>query len=74
MAEFTETSDGVIHKVYDIPEFKTKVEELLWKAKFEMDIADAAAEDYKWSLMECAVDVHTLKAESYIGQALQLLA
>ena len=63
-----------IYKVYYMPEFKTKVEKLLWKAKFEMDLADAAAEDYKWSLMECAVDVHTLKAQSYIDQALQLLA
>lgn len=61
-----------IYKLYEVPEFKNKIEELLWRAKFQMDMADFAAEDYKWSLQDCYVDGHVYEAKEYIDEAMEI--
>lgn len=62
-----------IGKLYDIPKFDNKIEELLWDAKLAMDMADFAAEDYKWSLTDCCVDCSIYRAKEDIDKALNLI-
>ena len=62
-----------IYKLYEIPEFHNKVEELLFEAKLEMDLADFAAEDYKWSLTECGVSDHVYQAQELLDKATKIL-
>lgn len=62
-----------IYKLYEVPEFKNKVEELLWNAKISMDMAEFAAEDYKWSLQDCCVDENVYTAQKYIEEAMEIL-
>lgn len=62
-----------IFKLYEVPEFNSKIEELLWNAKLCMDMAEFAAEDYKWSLMDCCVDGNLCEAKSLINEAMELI-
>ena len=62
-----------IYKICEIPDFQNEVEKALWNAKFQMELADAASEDYKFSLEECGVTDHVYEAQKYIDKALQLL-
>lgn len=62
-----------IFKLYEIPEFKNEVEELLWKAKFEMDKAFFASENYKFELCDCFTEDHAEEAKKYINRAMELM-
>ena len=59
-----------IYRMYEVPKFASKAEELLWEAKIEMDMADNAAEEYKWTLTECGVSDHVYAAKACIDKAL----
>ena len=62
-----------IYSLVEVPDFKSKTEELLWKAKREMDRADYAAKDYIYSLCDNCVDIHTEMAKEYIDEAIKLI-
>lgn len=62
-----------IYAIYEIPDFKNEVEELIWKAKFEMDKAEYAADDYAWTLMDCGVEQYTSKAKELLDRAMELM-
>lgn len=67
---YGEEEKGVcIFTIMQVPVIRNKVDEYLWKAKMEMEIAYFASEDYKWTLCDCDVAVHTLKAQEYIDKA-----
>ena len=61
------------YMIYEVPDFKNKVEELMWKAKLALDDADDASRDYTYSLMDNCVDCYTLDARNCIDEALELL-
>ena len=72
--EHTIDEEGVaFFHIYEVPEFKNEVEELLWKAKLEMDKAYFASEDYKASLCDCCVDDHSEEAKRLIDRAMELM-
>lgn len=60
-------------KLYEVPKFNNRVEELLWNAKFQMDLADNASEEYKYTLEDCCVDGCTSSAREYIDEAINLI-
>ena len=64
---------AVVFRLYEVPEFKSKVEELLWQAKLEADNADSAAEDYKFALQDCCVDTYTYEVQRLIDEVLKLM-
>ena len=64
---------AVTFRLYEVPEFKSKIEELLWQAKLEADNADSAAEDYKFALQDCCVDTYTYEVQRLIDEALNLM-
>lgn len=64
---------AVVFRLYEVPEFKSKIEELLWQAKLEADNADSAAEDYKFALQDCCVDTYTYEVQRLIDEALKLM-
>ena len=61
-------------RIYEVPEFESKVKEFLWMAKREMDRAEDAADEYEWTLTDCGVSCHTSSAKDYINEAIRLLA
>ncbi len=68
------TEKGVaIYVIYEIPDFKNEVEELMWKAKFEMDKAEYEAEEYSWTLQDCGVDQYTSRAKELLDRAMELM-
>ena len=69
-----EERGACIISIYEVPDDKTnKLEQYLWKAKMELEKANWAAEDYKWTLTDCCVDCYTAAATSYIDDALELI-
>ena len=60
-------------KLYEIPQFNSKTEELLWNAKVEMDLADMATNYYKVTLTDCNTDYYISAAQKYIDEAMELL-
>lgn len=71
---YGEEDEGLCaYKIYEVPDFKNKIEELLFEAKIEMDAAAYAADNYAWSLMDNCVGCHTANAQDYIDKALKLM-
>ena len=56
--------------VYKVPSFKNETLRYLWNAKMELEKADFASEDYKWTLMDNCVDCHTFAAQEFIDKAI----
>jgi len=59
--------------IWEVPSFKNEVDQCLWNAKMEMEMAYFASEDYKWTLSDCCVDCHTIAAQQYIDKAVALM-
>lgn len=62
-----------IFEIIEVPNFKNKIEKLLWEAKMEMKYTDYAAEMYKWTLEDCCVDYYTNTARKIIDEVLELM-
>lgn len=60
-------------RIYEVPDFKNKAEEYIWKAKLALDDADDASIDYTYSLMDNCVDYYTSMARKYIDEAINLM-
>lgn len=72
--EYGEEEEGVcIFTIYEVPEINNEADQALWDARMEMDNASYAAEDYKFSLMDCGVSEHTAKAKDLIDRAMELM-
>ena len=62
-----------IYEIHEIPDFKNEIEELIWKAKLQTEIAEYAADDYCWSLMDNCVSNYTFAAREYLDKVLELI-
>ena len=61
----------ISYRIYEVPDFKSKAEEYIWKAKLALDDADDASIDYSYSLMDNCVDYYTSMARKYIDSAMK---
>lgn len=62
-----------IYRIVEIPKFANEVDELIWKAKLELDKADDAASDYAYSLMDNNVSYYTDQARLYMDKAIKII-
>lgn len=59
--------------IWEVPSFKNEVNQCLWNAKIEAEMAYFASEDYKWTLSDCCVDCYSIAAQQYIDKAVALM-
>ena len=62
-----------IYALYEVPDFTNEVDELLWKAKLEMNKAEFEAENYSWNLSGCNVAYYTGQAIKILNEIKQLI-
>lgn len=62
-----------VFEIFNIPEFKNKIDELIWKAEFNLVQAENAATDYEYCLMDMDVDTYTWKVKEYLREIKSIL-
>ena len=50
------------------PEIKNEYDQLMWELRLDMEMIDAASDDYKYSLMECDVESITASAREKLDR------
>ena len=61
-----------IYEIHEVPEFNSKIEQLIWEAKYEIDKVCYAADDYCYSLMDNCVSNYAYNAQELLDQILKI--
>lgn len=68
-----EEKGSITYTIFEVPEFKNEIEELLFTAKIEIWKAICDADDYVFSLSDNCVELYGGRAIDFIDDALKLI-